>query len=168
MNKTKFYEALYASCSDVVAHRKSVVLPLIAIIMGVALTLISTLLLKEAELEDISSSLILAGIALIVGGGIWAAGRFMGSGEPYNTKQDKFLTTRILSFDRARRSEVLGAIRSGDVNRLLAIPTCDVSALCVMISHLPDNSFAAAQAFEYAELEYKELCRVTLLNGAKN
>ena len=108
MNKTKFYEALYASCSDVVAHRKSVVLPLIAIIMGVALTLISTLLLKGAELEDISSSLILAGITLIVGGGIWAAGRFMGSGEPYNTKQDKFLTTRILSFDRARRSEVLG------------------------------------------------------------
>lgn len=163
MNKTKFHEALYASCNDVIAHRKSVVLPLITIIAGIVLTLISTLLLKGIELEDISSSLILAGIALIVIGGIWTIGRLVGKGEPYNTKQGKFLVTRTLSFDRSRRSDVLNAIGSGDIDRLLSIPTCNVSALCVMISHLPDNSFAAAQAFEYAELEYKELCQVTIL-----
>lgn len=163
MNKTKFHEALYASCNDVIAHRKSVVLPLIIIIVGIALSLISTLLLKGIELEDISSSLILAGIALIVIGGIWMVGRLVGKGEPYDTKQGKFLVTRTLSFDRSRRSEVLNAIGSGDVARLLAIPTCNVSALCVMISHLPDNSLAVAQAFEYAELEYKELCQVTIL-----
>lgn len=32
-----------------------------------------------------------------------------------------------------------------------------------MLSALPDNSFVAAQVFEYAELEYRELSRVTII-----
>lgn len=32
-----------------------------------------------------------------------------------------------------------------------------------MVSHTADNSFVAAQAFEYAELEYRELCGVTVM-----
>lgn len=163
MNKIKFYEALYASCGDVVAHRKSVVLPLIVIIAGIALALVSTLALGAAEMEDISSTVMLAAILLIIGGGVWIVARLVGRGEPYNTTQRMFLETRTLSFDRSRRSQVLKAVSNGDIEALLAIPTCNVSALCVMISHLPDYSFAAMQAFEYAELEYKELSRVKMI-----
>ena len=32
-----------------------------------------------------------------------------------------------------------------------------------MVAQTNDNSFVAAQAFEYAELEYKELCGVKVL-----
>jgi hypothetical protein len=58
---------------------------------------------------------------------------------------------------------VLKAVGSRDLERLLAIPTCEVSAVSVMLSALPDNSFVAAQVFEYAELEYRELSRVTII-----
>lgn len=163
MNKLKFYEALYASCDSIVARRKSVVLPLLVIVLGIALPFVSMSVLSDGSYDDINSAMVLAGIAIAISGGVWLLGRLVGSGEPYHKDKGVFLTTTTLSFDRSRRSEVLNAIGSGDVNRLLAIPTCEVSALCVMFSHLADNSFAAAQAFEYAELEYRELCGVTIL-----
>lgn len=163
MNRIKFYEALYASCSDIVARRKSIVLPLLVIALGIALPLISMMIFEGPEFDDLNSSIVLIGIALAVGGGIWLLGRLVGTGEPYHTAKRRFLETKTLSYDRFRRSEVLNAIGSGDINRLLAIPTCEVSALCVMITMLHDKSFAAAQAFEYAELEYKELCGVTIM-----
>lgn len=163
MNKLKFFEALYTSCNTIVARRKSIVLPLLIIVVGIVLPLLTTSLLKGSEFDDINSVVILTGIALAVGGGIWLLGRLTGKGEPYSTKSGEFLQTRIISFDRSRRNEVLKAVGSRDLDRLLAIPTCDVSALCVMLSSLPDNSFAAAQVFEYAELEYRELSRVTVI-----
>ena len=163
MNKIKFFEALYTSTDSIVARRKSLVLPVILILAGVALPLLSMKILEGPEFDNINSAIVLLGIALAVGGGIWLLGRLTGKGEPLHKDKRVFLTTRTLAFDRSRRSEVLNAIGSGDVNKLLSIPTCEVSALCVMISHLPDNSFAAAQAFEYAELEYRELCGVTIL-----
>ena len=163
MNKIKFFEALYTSCNSIVARRKSVVIPILTIVAGVALPIISTSLLDGAEYDNINSVVILAGIALAVAGGVWTLGRLTGNGEPYSTKSGKFLDTRILSFSRSHRSEVLKAVGSRDLERLLAIPTCEVSAVSVMLSALPDNSFVAAQVFEYAELEYRELSRVTVI-----
>ena len=134
MNRIKFYEALYASCSDIVARRKSIVLPLLVITLGIALPLISMIIFEGPEFDDLNSSIVLIGIALAVGGGIWLLGRLVGTGEPYHTAKRSFLETKTLSYDRSRRSEVLNAIGSGDINRLLAIPTCEVSALCGMIT----------------------------------
>ena len=163
MNKMKFYEALYTSCDTIAARRKSIVLPILLILVGIALPLISMNLFVGADFDDINSAVVLLGIALAVGGGIWLLGRATGKGEPFHKQKGQFLTTQTLSFDRSRRSEVLNAIGSGDIERLLAIPVCEVSALCVMVTMLPDKSFAAAQAFEYAELEYRELCGVTIM-----
>lgn len=163
MNKIKFYEALYASCANIVARRKSIALPLLVIVAGVALPLVSMMIFDGSQYDDLNSSMVLAGIALAVAGGIWLLGRTVGSGEPYHTDKHAFLVTKTLSFDRSRRSEVLNAIGSGDIAHLLKVPTCEVSALCVMVTMLPDKSFAAAQAFEYAELEYRELCGVTVM-----
>ena len=163
MNKIKFFEALYTSCDTIVARRKSVVLPLLIIVAGIVLPLVTTSLIKGDNADDINSIVILVGIALAVGGGVLTLGRLSGNGDPYNNKAGKFLQTRIISFDRSRRSEVLKAVGSRDLEKLLAIPTCDVSALCVLIATLPDNSFAAAQVFEYAVLEYRELSRVTII-----
>ena len=163
MNKIKFYEALYASCADIVARRKSIALPLLVIVAGVALPLVSMMIFDGSQYDDLNSSMVLAGIALAVAGGVWLLGRSVGSGEPYHTDKHTFLVTKTLSFDRSRRSEVLNAIGSGDIARLLKVPTCEVSALCVMVTMLPDKSFAAAQAFEYAELEYRELCGFTVM-----
>lgn len=163
MNKMKFYEALYTSCDMIVARRKSVVLPFIVILVGIALPLLSMNILTDPGFDDINSAIVLLGIGLAVGGGIWLLGRVTGKGEPYHTAKKQFLECTTLAFDRSRRSEVISAIAKADADKLLSIPTCDVSALCVMVAHLKDNSFVAAQAFEYAELEYKELSGVKVL-----
>lgn len=163
MNKIKFYEALYTSCSDIVARRKSIVLPILIIVAGIALPFASLMLLRGEQFDNINSVVILAGIAIAITGGIILLGRLSGKGEPYHTKSGKFLTTRTLAYDRSRRSEVLKAMGSGDLESLLAIPTCEVSALCLLLTTLDDNSFAAAQLFEYAELEYREQSRVTII-----
>lgn len=165
MNKIKFYEALYTSCSYIVARRKSIVLPILIIVAGIVLPLASTMLLKGSEFDNINSAVILLGIALAIGGAIWLLGRVNGKGEPFHTVKGKFLVTKTLSYDRSRRSEVLKAMGSGNLEALLAVPTCEVSALCLLLTMLDDKSFAAAQLFEYAELEYRELSRVTVIKG---
>lgn len=165
MYKIKFYEELYASCSYIVARRKSIVLPILIIVAGIVLPLLSTMLLSGEQFDNVNSVVILIGIAMAITGGIMLLGRLSGKGEPYHTKSGKFLTTRTLAYDRSRRSEVLKAMSSGDINALLSIPTCEVSALCLLLTTLKDNSFAAAQLFEYAELEYRELSRVTVIKG---
>lgn len=164
MNKIKFYEALYTLCSDIVARRKSVLLPLLTILAGIALPLTSMQLLKGSAYDDINSSVVLVGLAVAVAGGVWMLGRLVGKGEPYHKVKGEFLKSRILTFDRSNRSKALSAIGSKDYKTLLTIPVCEVSALCVMVVCSSDNGFVAAQAFEYAELEYKELCPVTILN----
>lgn len=165
MNKIKFYEALYASCDNIVARRKSLVMPFVMILIGVALPLISMFALKGSQYDDINSSVVLVGLAIAIIGGIWLLGRVTSKGEPYHKAKGAFLSSKILAFDRSRRSEVISAIGSKDYKALLAIPVCEVSALSVMVVSLPDNSFAAVQAFEYAELEYRELCPVTVLSN---
>ena len=75
MNKIKFYEALYTSCSYIVARRKSIVLPILIIVAGIVLPLASTMLLKGSEFDNINSAVILLGIALAIGGAIWLLGR---------------------------------------------------------------------------------------------
>lgn len=164
MNKIKFYEVLYTSCGNIVARRKSVILPLLTILAGVALPLISMQLLKGGAYDDINSSVVLVGLAVAVAGGVWLLGRLVDKGVPYHKTKGEFLENKILSFDRSRRSEVITAIGSKDFKALLAIPACEVSALSVMVVCSSDQGFVAVQAFEYAELEYKELCPVTILS----
>lgn len=163
MNKIKFYEAIYASCNNIVARHRSAAMPLALIILGVLLPLTSMNIWSGAEYDDLNSAVVLIGIALAVAGSVWLLGRKMGGGVPYHTERGEFLTTRCLSFDRSARRQLLAALASGDVAQLLAVPTCEVSALTLLLASTKDNSVVVAQAFEYAELEYKQLSEVTIL-----
>lgn len=163
MNKMKFYEAIYASCNDIVARRKCVVLPLLVIVAGVVLPLITMNIWSGADYDDINSAVILLSIALAVAGGIWLLGRTMGIGLPYDTQRGEFLETKIICFDRSRRKQLVEVVESGVAETLHSIPTCDVSALCVILAMRKDNSIVAAQVFEYAELEYRQLSEVKIM-----
>ena len=50
----------------------------------------------------------------------------------------------------------------GNVERLLAMPHARVPAVSVAMYRTPDNRFAAMQAFEYADLEYRPLTRLQI------
>ncbi|WP_368201614.1 hypothetical protein [Alistipes shahii] len=69
---------------------------------------------------------------------------------------------------RRRKSLVLPAallaagVAEGNVERLLAMPHARVPAVSVAMYRTPDNRFAAMQAFEYADLEYRPLTRLQI------
>lgn len=163
MNKNKFYEGIFALCNTISPRRKSVVLPLIIIVLGIIVPLVSMQLLSAPDFDDINSAMVLLGIALAVAGAIMLLGRVVGSGEPYDKSSGKYLKTRILCFDRSARKALVEALEQGSVQKLLSVPTCDVSALCVMVAANDNNTFVAAQLFEYAELEYRELSDIKIL-----
>ena len=52
------------------------------------------------------------------------------------------------------------------IGGLLGLARANVPALTVALYRTPDNSFAAMQAFEYADLEYKPLTRLNIVDKA--
>ena len=58
------------------------------------------------------------------------------------------------------------SVEDGAVDRLLGLTRANVPALTVALYRTPDNSFAAMQAFEYADLEYKPLTRLNIVDKA--
>ena len=164
MNKIKFCEALYALCEGiVVCRRKSIIFPVLLILVGAILFAFGSLVGDDGAMVDLRSSLVMAGIVVAVAGAVWLLFRMAGKGEPYHKQKRAFLRNDVLSFDRAQRAKVLEAIDNGDYAALVKLPRREVSALAVMVYALPDGSFAAAQAFEYAELEYRPICEVKIL-----
>lgn len=164
MNKIKFCEALYASCDGVVVcRRKSLLIPVLLVIAGALLFAAGSFIGEDGEMVDLRSSLVMAGIVAAVAGAVYLLFRLAGKGEPYHKAKHAFLRSDVLSFDRAQRDKVMAAIEKGDYDALVKLPRRDVSALAVLAYALPDGTFAAVQAFEYAELEYRPICGVKIL-----
>lgn len=162
MNKIKFFEALYASNSAIVARKKSIVLPIILIVIGIIIPLVGMQLLDAPEYDNITSTLIIVAMAVCVGGVVWLLRRILGGGEPYCTTNGEYLKVETLNFDRSRKKELLKALAEKNFTSLRAIPSCDISAVTALVCTTADGSFAAAQLFEYSELEYRELSKVTM------
>ena len=57
---------------------------------------------------------------------------------------------------------MVALVAEGNVERLLAMPHARVPAVSVAMYRTPDNRFAAMQAFEYADLEYKPLTELKI------
>lgn len=57
---------------------------------------------------------------------------------------------------------MVALVAEGNVERLLAMPHARVPAVSVAMCRTPDNRFAAMQAFEYADLEYRPLTRLQI------
>lgn len=67
-----------------------------------------------------------------------------------------------LYFERSQSRDVVALVAEGNVERLLAMPHARVPAVSVAMCRTPDNRFAAMQAFEYADLEYRPLTRLQI------
>ena len=164
MNKKRFCEALYASCDGVVVcRRKSLIIPALLIVAGIALPFAGALLGDSVSAQNLHSALVITGLGVALVGAVLLLGRVAGHGEPYHKEKRAFLRSEIRSFDRSMRSKVLDCIGKGDYKALMALPTDDASGLSVLIYALPDGSFAAAQAYEYAELEYRQIGSVVVM-----
>ena len=164
MNTKRFCETLYASCDGaVVPRRKSLLTPILLLIAGIGLPFLGGLLEDNATADTLHSALVICGIGIALVGAVLLLGRSTGEGEPYHLERRCFLRSQTRNYENELRSEVLYALDKGDYKALLAIPTSEVSGFTVLVYALPDETFAAAQAYEYAELEYHPIGSVYVM-----
>lgn len=166
MNKTKICEALYALPGAVVVkRRKPLAVPVAVLLAGAAMIVLNNLY-GGALSVDLRSALVFTGGTAAVVGMVLVAMRLVGGdGTPYHRRGQCYLRCEELRFSRDARTMVSECIAGGDVVRLLALPRSQVPALAVALYHTPDNRFAAMQAFEYADLEYRPLTGLRIVEA---
>ncbi len=87
---------------------------------------------------------------------------------PFHKDKHCYLRFEELYFDRGVRADVVQSVENGAVDRLLGLARAKVPALTVALYRTPDNSFAAMQAFEYADLEYRPLTKLSIAEEMKH
>lgn len=163
MDKIKICEAMYALPGEVVVRRrKSLVMPAALFVAGAALLVLNHVY-GPALTNNLRSALVFVGGSLALAGMITLAARFFSAeGTPYYRPGRCYLRYRELYFGRGDAHAVEQSVADGDVQRLLTLPQAQVPAVSVALYHTPDNRFAAMQAFEYADLEYRPLTRLRI------
>ncbi|MEG1622402.1 MAG: hypothetical protein RR330_03405 [Alistipes sp.] len=159
MDKNKICEELYALPEKkVVKRHKKLIMPLIVLAVGAAL-LVVNYRLDGANYMNIKASLsFIGGVMTIAGLAIVLWRLFSHDGIPYYAPAKAYLRYEELYFERAKLREVMQLTDAVDVESLLKMESQTVPVVAVMIYHTEDNSFAACQAFEYVDLEYRPLC----------
>ena len=167
MDRNKICEAMYALPGGVVVkRRKSQLRAAVLFIAGVALVVVNNMYGAELT-NNMRSAIVFIGGLLILSGMVMAAIQLFGSGGvPFHKDKHCYLVFEELYFDRDVRADVVQSVENGAVDRLLGLARANVPALTVALYRTPDNSFAAMQAFEYADLEYKPLTRLNIVDKA--
>ncbi|MEG1759980.1 MAG: hypothetical protein RSB23_07260 [Alistipes sp.] len=164
MNKNLICEALYALPGEVVVkRRKSIVIAGCTVLVGVALIVLNNMIGPISN--NLQSAIVFVGGTLIVIGLLVSLTRLCGAdGIPFHHGTKKFLTYEELYFDRSMWRDVVQCVDNGEVDKLLAMPHSRVPAVAVAMYRTPDTSFAAMQAFEYVELEYRPLSNLKIVS----
>lgn len=167
MSKYDMREALCAlPCGVIVKRRKTVAVPLLLLVAGVAMLVTNGMLSGSADNADLKSALVLFGVALTLVGGIVTAARLFGAGgAPYHIGDGCFLRREEFKFDKERAAEVAEAIRQGDFEALRAIPQSGVSAVTAVLYSSRTSGFAACGAFKYADMEMRPICEMKVVEG---
>lgn len=164
MNKNEICEALCALPGGaVVRRRKPFSMPLVMLFAGAAL-IVANRIWGAGLNNDLRSALVFVGGVLAIVGLMTTLARLFGGGVPYHTEAEAYLRYEELYFDRKWLREVASYVESGDVKRLRALERSRVPAVAVALYATPDGRFSAMQAFEYADLEYRPLSGLKVVN----
>lgn len=165
MDRNKICEAMYALPGGVVVkRRKSQLLAAVLFVAGVALVVVNNMYGAELT-NNLRSSIVFVGGILVLAGMVMAAVQLFGSGGvPFHKGRHCYLVFEELYFDRGVRADVVQSVEEGAIGHLLGLGRANVPALTVALYRTPDNSFAAMQAFEYADLEYKPLTKLKIVD----
>lgn len=157
MNKNELCEAICALPDGaIVRRRKSLFMPVVLLLAGAAMIVANNV--SGAELtNNLRSALVFVGGTVAVVGLMLLLTRIFGGGALYHKEAKSFLRYEELYFDRTFWREVTSYVEDGDMKRLHALDRSRVPAVAVAIYATPDRRFAAMQAFEYTDLEYRPL-----------
>lgn len=164
MSKYNMSEMLYAVADGaVVSRRKSIVLPLVALIFGVALLVVNVMMESPADNGNLRAALLLFGAAFALIGGVLLLLRLLGlSRAPYCVKDACFLNKTLFKFSKEDKNRVVDLVRRGDFEGLRNLPKSEVSALIVVEYSSPKSALRACQVFEYIELELRPVSDIKL------
>lgn len=166
MDKNKICEALYALPEGaVVRRRKSMVMPVALLLAGAALIVVNNVVNVEIS-NNLRSALVFVGGTLACAGLIVLLARLFGAGgAPFHSASKSYLTYEELYFDHKMWRDVVQCVSNGEVSNLRSMPHSDVPAVTVAMYAAPNGQFAAMQAFEYADLEYRPLSELKIVSN---
>lgn len=166
MDKKTICEAMYALPGDVVVrHKKSLMVSILVLVIGIVLVTLNYALDVEAYSVDISSSLLLlAGATIIVGLLLLCTRIFDNEGQPWHKATNRPLKYEERFYPIEQRREILRLVDEAAYLKLLANDKGSVSGIAVAIYRSSDLSFVAMQAYEYLDYEYHPLTDVRYLD----
>lgn len=159
MDKKSICEAMYALPSGVVVRRKRTIgMPLLILAIGIGVVAINYGMDIEAQSADFSSSLLLiAGATIIVGLLLLLSRLFDREGYPWHTPTRRPLRYEERFYPVEQRNEVQRMVDEAAYLRLVAADTKRTSGIAVAIYRSEDKRFAAMQAYEYIDYEYRPI-----------
>jgi len=165
MAKYDMCEALYAlPGSVVVPHKKPLAMPLLITILGVSILAVNGWCLKDVDMPDVKSALVLFGAVFAMVGGAILVARLAGSSStlPYHKNDNNYLRHETLKFNKEQKAKVMELINKGDTSALKKLPSDGISALVVEVYSSPKSGYTATQAFEYLDLEWQPVSELKI------
>ncbi|MBR6560240.1 MAG: hypothetical protein IKT75_03705 [Alistipes sp.] len=164
MAKYDMCEALYAlPGSVVVPHKKPLAMPLLITVLGATLLAVNGWWLKDVDMPDVKSALVLFGAVFAMVGGAILVARLAGSSTlPYHKNDNNYLRHETLKFKKEQKAKVMELINKGDTATLKKLPSDGISALVVEVYSSPKSGYTATQAFEYLDLEWQPVSELKI------
>lgn len=164
MDKSTICEAMYALQGGVVVRRSKSLIPSIAVMaVGVALVVLYYMNLDHWSNNLASSVILVAGGTLLIGLLMCCTRLMDKEGRPVLARTGETLRYVERYFPIERRGEIQRYIEEGSLKRLFAAPDGQVLGIAVAIYHSADQQFAAVQAYEYVDFEYRPVTEVKII-----
>lgn len=165
MDKKSICEAMYALPSGVVVRRKkNQIVPLLILAVGIGMVVLNYGLDVEAQSADVSASLMLvAGATIIVGLLMCLSRLFDSEGYPWHTPTRRPLRYEERFYPIEQRNEIQRMVDEAAYLRLVAADTKRTSGITVAIYRSEDQRFAAMQAYEYIDYEYRPITGIRVM-----
>lgn len=159
-------EALYALPNGVVQpRRRSVMMPLVIALVGVAL-LAAYFVMLNGNAGALGMSLIVAGGTLVLYGLVVTVVRIASNDTvPYHAATKSYMIYRERLYAHENGAMLKEAVAAGDLKRIEAIETSNVSALTLAECRTKDGSIVALALYEYANYEDRLAGEVTIIRG---
>ena len=145
-----------------IRRRKSFLMPVLLVAAGIALLILNRSFRADLS-NDLRSAIVVGASPLLAGVAVLFA-RLFSAGNPYYPAGRCYLRYEELFFEIYEKTAVARCVEEGGFE-LLGKPQARVPAVTVSMYRSPDDRFVAMQAFEYADLEYKPLTQVRIVDG---
>ncbi len=157
-------ESIYTVSNDIVARRKSIILPAVFLIAGIAATISSSSLKDNPDKANIASTLLLAGVAVAAIAAIVLLVRIAHKqGIPYYIPTNAKMTEKLSYFDSSKKETLIKLLEERNLDAIDAMAVENPSPLMTVRYTTPDNKVAVVQVQEFVPHMYVPVTEAVLI-----